>query len=111
MNSSTTIAESQQVSPEEKDPNPDSSIDSNNGYNTENENGVPAEAQKSLTGYQLYLVVFAISLAGFLYSLDVTIIVTVSQNHEIEIRYPCRYYAFSYIKDIGWYGSAYLITL
>lgn len=31
-----------------------------------------------LTGYPLFMLVAAISLAGFLYSLDVTIIVTVS---------------------------------
>lgn len=33
-----------------------------------------------VSGYQLFLLVFAISMAGFLYALDVNIIVTVSRN-------------------------------
>jgi hypothetical protein len=37
-----------------------------------------AENIEYLRGYQLYMVVFAMSLVGFLYTLDVTIIVTVS---------------------------------
>ena len=43
---------------------------------------------KTLSGYQLYIIVFALSLCGFLYSLDVTIIVTVSYNraHKEEVR-------------------------
>ncbi|KIM93854.1 hypothetical protein OIDMADRAFT_45984 [Oidiodendron maius Zn] len=55
-----------------------------------------------LSGYQLYLVVLAVSLAGFLYSLDITIITTAI---------PVITTHFHSIKDIGWYGSAYLITL
>ncbi|TVY39366.1 Efflux pump [Lachnellula subtilissima] len=55
---------------EKKDEMPGSSSDSI-GEMTVNQPEV-------LSGYQLYLLVFSISLAGFLYSLDVTIIVTVT---------------------------------
>ena len=43
---------------------------------------------KTLSGYQLYIIVFALSLCGFLYSMDVTIIVTVSyiRAHQEEVR-------------------------
>ena len=39
---------------------------------------VAANTLEFLSGYKLYLTVLAVSLAGFLYSLDVTIITTVS---------------------------------
>ncbi|KAF4637539.1 hypothetical protein G7Y89_g534 [Cudoniella acicularis] len=89
MNSSNTaIAESQQAGhliDEEKERTPDSSIDINNNINNE----VTVDEPELLDGYQLYMVVFAISLAGFLYSLDVTIIVTIT------------YFIFIAIFEIG----------
>ncbi|TVY38954.1 Efflux pump [Lachnellula occidentalis] len=39
---------------------------------------IAATQPEVLTGYQLYLLIFSLSLAGFIYSLDVTIIVTVT---------------------------------
>lgn len=47
------------------------------------EEGFVQNAALHLSGYQLYLTVLAVSLAGFLYSLDITIITTVS----FQIRY------------------------
>lgn len=49
-----------------------------------------------LSGYQLYLVVLAVSLAGFLYSLDITIITTVSFN--ITLRSTAKLKLYKYIK-------------
>ncbi|RDW59432.1 MFS general substrate transporter-6 [Coleophoma cylindrospora] len=62
----------------------------------------PPHTPEYLSGYPLYMVITAICLAGFLYSLDVTIIVTAI---------PVITTHFHSTQDIGWYGSAYLITL
>lgn len=53
--------------------------------------GSPTEEQEGpekLTGYPLVMLVAAISLAGFLYALDVNIIVTVSSVH-FRLFKPC----------------------
>ncbi|KAF3391796.1 Efflux pump mlcE [Talaromyces pinophilus] len=55
-----------------------------------------------LPAVQLWTIVAAVSLAGFIYSMDVAIITTAI---------PAITTHFKTIKDIGWYGSAYLITL
>ncbi|EEA25772.1 conserved hypothetical protein [Talaromyces marneffei ATCC 18224] len=55
-----------------------------------------------LPAVQLWTIVAAVSLAGFIYSMDVAIITTAI---------PAITTHFQTIKDIGWYGSAYLITL
>ncbi|KAK9235157.1 major facilitator superfamily domain-containing protein [Lipomyces kononenkoae] len=55
-----------------------------------------------LPAIQLWTIVAAVSLAGFIYSMDVAIITTAI---------PAITTHFKTIKDIGWYGSAYLITL
>ncbi|KUJ10554.1 MFS general substrate transporter [Mollisia scopiformis] len=81
----------------EKDGIPVPSNDSSSEQPTELQ-----EIPEVLTGYPLVMLIAAISLAGFLYSLDVTIIVTAV---------PVITTHFHRIQDIGWYGSAYLITL
>lgn len=60
------------LSEEKKDNTPASSSDSIGE--------IAATQPEVLTGYQLYLLIFSLSLAGFIYSLDVTIIVTVSSD-------------------------------
>ncbi|TVY20793.1 Efflux pump mlcE [Lachnellula arida] len=72
-NSQTDVASSMyanDLNEEKKDNIPGSSNDSIGE--------IAATQPEVLTGYQLYLLMFSISLAGFIYSLDVTIIVTVT---------------------------------
>lgn len=81
-----------------------------------------AEIGQYLTGFALYLVASVITMAGFLLMLDSTVLVTVS----IQYRHPPLKFSsgpltgseaipsitshFNSLKDIGWYGSAYLMT-
>jgi len=62
-----------------------------NDLNEEKKDDIPGSSSNSsgeitvvqpevLSVYQLYLLIFSISLVGFIYSLDVTIIVTVSSD-------------------------------
>ncbi len=75
MTTSNTMGETSQnatlSSQEEKGPEPSSSSSSSHNVTGEIESD-------SLNGYQSLILVFAISLAGFLYTLDISIIVTVS---------------------------------
>ncbi|KAH8692060.1 putative efflux pump antibiotic resistance protein [Talaromyces proteolyticus] len=77
-------------------------VDGNDDGDNSMNRPAAANAPRALPAIQLYTIVAAVSLAGFLYSLDVTIITTAI---------PAITTHFHTIKDIGWYGSAYLITL
>jgi hypothetical protein len=82
---------------------------------------IPVEIEHEfLVGKQASLLIFSITMTGFLYSLDVNIIVTVSlwstessifcaNNSSKAIPVMTTY--FHTIRDIGWYGGAYLITV
>ncbi|CZR62766.1 related to transporter (major facilitator superfamily) [Phialocephala subalpina] len=99
MDSSNTsdadTLQANQLEKSEKNSIPDSGSDANNEITA-------ADQSEFVSGYQLFLLVFATSMAGFLYALDVNIIVTAI---------PVITTHFKTIKDIGWYGSAYLLTL
>jgi hypothetical protein len=91
--------------------------DSSNDVNHE----IPVETEHEfLVGKQASLLILSVTMAGFLYSLDVNIIVTVSlwstertlscaNNSSKAIPVMTTY--FHTIRDIGWYGGAYLITV
>jgi hypothetical protein len=57
--------------------------------------------QEYITGFKLYSVLLGLMLVIFLIMLDQTILVTAIPRISTE---------FNSIKDIGWYGSAYLLT-
>ncbi|KAL2069100.1 hypothetical protein VTL71DRAFT_15438 [Oculimacula yallundae] len=54
-----------------------------------------------ITGIRLYLVLFGVTAVMFLVMLDMTIVVTAIPSISND---------FDSIKDIGWYGTAYLLT-
>jgi len=62
-------------------------------------NGV--KVAEYITGFRLYTVILGIALVVFLVMLDSTIVVTAIPRITTE---------FHSIKDIGWYGGAYLLS-
>lgn len=88
MDSSTAsdadTLQANQLEKGEKNSIPDSSSDSNGEISPVNESDF-------VSGYQLFLLVFAISMAGFLYALDVNIIVTVSPTEVFASNIPLTY--------------------
>ncbi|KAN0102744.1 MFS multidrug transporter [Hyaloscypha variabilis] len=61
----------------------------------------PVPEKTFLTGPKLYLTLFSIVIVGFLITLDGSIVVTAIPRITAH---------FNSIADIGWYGSAYLIS-
>ncbi|KAE9380142.1 MFS general substrate transporter [Stipitochalara longipes BDJ] len=61
----------------------------------------PVEAEY-ITGFKLHIVLFGLTLVGFVIMLDQTIVATAI---------PRITNTFNSVKDIGWYGSAYLLSL
>lgn len=60
------------------------------------------KAVEYMTGMKLYLVLFGVGMVVFLMMLDQTIIVTTIPRITSE---------FNSTKDIGWYGSAYMLLM
>lgn len=61
-----------------------------------------AEIAQYITGFALYIVAAVITMVGFLLMLDSTVLATAI---------PSITSHFNSLKDIGWYGSAYLMTI
>ncbi|RDW82726.1 hypothetical protein BP6252_03838 [Coleophoma cylindrospora] len=61
-----------------------------------------AEEETYLTGAKLYQVLIAVTLAGYITTLDSSIVATAI---------PRITDRFNSLPDVGWYGSAYLISL
>jgi len=59
------------------------------------------KAAEYITGFRLYTVILGVALVVFLVMLDSTIVVTAIPRITTE---------FHSIKDIGWYGGAYLLS-
>ncbi|MCJ1405112.1 hypothetical protein MMC11_008338 [Xylographa trunciseda] len=74
---------------------------------------------KYISGLKLYVMVFALTCIAFLISMNTSVIATVSIGpSKCQAMAPALYLqaipqitdAFDSIQDIGWYGSAYLLT-
>ncbi|KAH6883832.1 major facilitator superfamily domain-containing protein [Thelonectria olida] len=84
------------IAPEEKRPKQEDPGDSSDSVNLE-----PFQAAKNLSGWKLALVMTGLCLAVFCMALDNTIIATAIPRITDEFRA---------LDDLGWYGSAYLLT-
>ncbi|KAH7021083.1 major facilitator superfamily transporter [Microdochium trichocladiopsis] len=84
------------ASPTTKDNNNTNTTDGSGTGVEVDENGVPY-----VTGAKLYLIIFSLALAVLLVALDQTIIAPALGAITAE---------YGTVKDIGWYGSSYLLT-
>ena len=85
-----------------------------------NETEKEPEKANYITGLKLHIVLFGLTLVGFVIMLDQTIVSTVrgTLNLQPGARLTNNFQAipritntFNSIKDIGWYGSAYMLSL
>ena len=86
------------------------------------ENGINSDEADTLqyvTGFSLHTLVLSLTMAAFLLMIDSTILTTVSPFLGPEILSNLTYLNqaipkitsyFNSLKDIGWYGSAYLLA-
>lgn len=99
---------SEKPSPTVAAPNAEQILDSavvenmDNGKNrTASSSSIEEKETEYITGFKLYTVLVGVVLVAFLIMLDQTIMVTAIPSISTQ---------FNSLKDIGWYGSAYLLS-
>ncbi|RYC62856.1 hypothetical protein CHU98_g3353 [Xylaria longipes] len=85
------------VQPEDKDKSPESLVNA-----TQDETNDDIDPENEVTGVKLLLIHIAICLCTFLIGLDFNLIATAIPVITVE---------FNSIRDVGWYGSAFMVAL
>ena len=86
----------------EKDSLPPTQVDSTHGDEIQEQTTLPATAKQYFEGWRLAVVIVSLCLGTLLVALDTTIIF---------VAVPRISTSFHSLEDIGWYGSAYLLTI
>lgn len=86
----------------EEDSMPQMHVDSTDGDNVQESSPLPLQAKQYTEGWRLAIVIGSLCLGTLLVALDTTIIF---------VAIPRISTTFHSLEDIGWYGSAYLLTI